>query len=209
MHGQHSILSTERERLLVDQVQAGDRGALGELLGAYHRRVYHLCLRMVSNSDDAAELSQEVLLRAIQHIDGFRGGSKFSTWLLRIAMNLTVSHLRRRKVRSAISLDLETGDGEAATPLRNMIASGREPKPSQSVEKKEEAVELAAALESLDPSLKSIMLLRDVQQMDYQQIADVLSLPIGTVKSRLFRARLALRAALEGHAQKPTEVVDG
>jgi RNA polymerase sigma-70 factor (ECF subfamily) len=215
MTGHHTILSVERERQLVELVQSGDRGALGELLGAYHKRVYHLCLRMVTNPDDAAELTQEVLLRAVQHVDGFRGGAKFSTWLLRIAMNLTVSHLRRRKVRSAVSLDLETERGDqAAAPLRSMIASEREPKPTESVEKKEQAVELAAALEVIDPVLRSVLLLRDVQQMDYQQIADVMSLPIGTVKSRLFRARLALRQALEGRAEpgtksQTTEVVDG
>jgi RNA polymerase sigma-70 factor (ECF subfamily) len=203
------LLSPERERQLVDLVQGGDRGALGELLGAYHKRVYHVCLRMVSNHDDASDLTQETLLRAVKHVDGFRGGSSFSTWLLRIGMNLCVSHLRRGKVRSAISLEHEIGAGDQATPLKNLIASNREQSPGESVEKQEQIKLLMAALETLDPPLRSIILLRDLQGMDYQQIAEVLSVPVGTVKSRLFRARLALRRSLEDSVAKPTEVADG
>lgn len=202
------LLSPERERQLVALVQRGDRGALGELLGAYHKRVYHVCLRMVSGAEDAADLTQEALLRAVKHIDGFRGGSSFSTWLLRIAMNLCISHLRRGKLRGAVSLEHEIGGGDQSTPLRNLIASQREPNPAQSVQLDEQIRLLNAALDSLDPPLRSIILLRDLQGMDYQQIAEVLSVPVGTVKSRLFRARLVLRRVLEGSI-RPTEVTDG
>ncbi len=204
------LLSPERERQLVDLIQRGDRGALGELLGAYHKRVFHVCLRMVHNADDAAELTQESMMRAIKHVDGFRGGSSFATWLLRIAMNLSVSHLRRGKLRGTVSLDQEMGSGDQATPLKNMIAGDREPSASESVEKREQIGLLTAALDHLEPPLRSIILLRDLQGMDYQQIAEVLSVPVGTVKSRLFRARLALRRAMDGSAVRPTtELSDG
>lgn len=197
----HSILSSERERQLVEQVLHGDRGALGELLGAYHKRVYHVILRMVSNTEDAAELTQEVLLRAIKHADNFKGDAKFSTWLLRIAMNLAISHLRRTKVRKTVSLEREVGAGggeDQATPLKNLIAQQREQTAGQRVETQEQIQLLGLALEALEPSLRSVILLRDLQGMDYQQIAEVLAVPLGTVKSRLFRARLALRAQLNG-----------
>ncbi|MBI1368852.1 MAG: sigma-70 family RNA polymerase sigma factor [Planctomycetes bacterium] len=195
----HPILSPERERQLVDQVQRGDRGALGELLGAYHKRVYHVILRMVSNTEDAADLTQEVLLRAIKHADHFKGEAKFSTWLLRIAMNLAISHLRRSRVRQAVSLEHEiAGGADQATPLKNLISQQREQTPAHGVETQEQLAHLAQALDQLDPSLRSVILLRDLQGMDYQQIAEVLSVPLGTVKSRLFRARLALRSALDG-----------
>jgi RNA polymerase sigma-70 factor (ECF subfamily) len=195
-------LSPKRERQLMDQVQRGDRGALGELLNAYSRQVYHVCLRMVSNSSDAADLTQDVLLKAIQHVDSFEGKSKFSTWLFRIAMNLSISHLRKRKVRRAVSLESSTNDdGHAGAPdqafsLKAMIAEEREPGPHQSVETNEQIERVLAAVDCLDENLRSVILLRDLQDMDYQQMAEVLGVPVGTVKSRLFRARLALRQAV-------------
>ena len=194
-----SPISPEREKQLVQMVQRGDRGSLGELLGAYHRRVYHVCLRMVGNVEDAAELTQEVMLRAVQHADGFQAQSKFSTWLLRIAMNLSVSHLRRGKLRNSLSLEDNYGS-EHASPLKSMIASDREPLPVQSVQVKEQVDQLMQALGLLEPMLKSVILLRDLQGMDYQQMAEVLGVPVGTIKSRLFRARLALRQAIDGKA---------
>ncbi len=195
-------LSQKRERQLIEQVRRGDRGALGELLGAYHRKVYHLCLRMVSNPSDAADLTQEVLLKAIQHVDSFHERSRFGTWLYRIAMNLSISHLRKRKVRQAASLDAcvaGAADGQAANPgdqattLKSLIADDSEPSPDQSVETSEQVARVLAGVDRLDESLRAVILLRDLQEMDYAQIAEVLSVPIGTVKSRLFRARLALR----------------
>jgi len=198
-------LSRKRERQLIEQVRRGDRGALGELLGAYHRKVYHLCLRMVSNESDAADLTQEVLLKAVQHVDSFHERSRFGTWLYRIAMNLSISHLRKRKVRQAASLDAETANpgeggsfdpGDQATTLKSLIAEHREPKPDQSVETSEQIACVLAGVDRLDESLRAVILLRDLQEMDYAQIAEVLSVPIGTVKSRLFRARLALRQEL-------------
>jgi len=199
-------ISAKRERQLLDQLRQGDRGALGELLSAHQKQVYHVCLRMVSNPDDAAELTQDVLLRAIEHVDDFRSGSKFSTWLVRIAMNLSISHLRRRKVRRASSIDAEAGGndhadgGDQARQLKDMIADGREPQPHERVEEDEQVDRLLAGVDRLEESLKSVLVLRDFEQMDYKQIAEVLGVPVGTVKSRLFRARVSLRMALSPKA---------
>lgn len=216
--GEHP-LSPEREAQLVARVHAGDRGALGELLGAYQRRVYHVCLRMVRSGDDAAELAQETLLRAVQHADSFKGTAKFSTWLLRIAMNLSVSHLRKAKLRNAVSLDGNhaSADGEVSRPLKDFVSQSGEPSPHSRVENDEQLDCLTRSLEALEPALRSVILLRDLQGMDYQQIAEVLAVPVGTVKSRLFRGRLALRMAMEAPARKEetlaksrtTEVADG
>ena len=190
-----SPLSPKRERQLIDQVHRGDRGAMGELLGAYHKQVYHLCLRMIGREADAADLAQDVLLKAVQHIDGFKGDARFSTWLYRIAMNLSISQLRRNKVRATTSLDqpLGGGDGTEEQERSALLADEREPGPVQSVQQKERLDALAEALERMDEELRGIILLRDIQEMDYQQIAEVMGVPLGTVKSRLFRARLALR----------------
>lgn len=204
--------SPEREARLIADVQRGDRGALGELLGAYERRVYHVCLRMVGSADDAAELTQEALLRAIQHSENFKGEAKFSTWLMRIAMNLCITHLRKSKVRGSLSLDHTgpSGDGEASPPLKDLVSQNHEPSPDSRVQESEQLDRLARAVERLDPDLRGVILLRDLQGMEYQQVAEVLSVPVGTVKSRLFRARLALRTAMEP-AERPrtTEVSDG
>jgi len=196
-------MNAKRERQLLEQLRQGDQAALGELLGAHQKQVYHVCLRMVSNPDDAAELAQDVLLRAVQHIDEFRSGSKVGTWLVRIAMNLSISHLRRRKVRRAASLESEVGGadgGDQARELKQMIADGREPQPHDRVEQDEQVGRLLESVDRLDESLKSVIVLRDFEQMDYQGMAEVLGVPVGTVKSRLFRARLALRMDLSGSA---------
>jgi RNA polymerase sigma-70 factor (ECF subfamily) len=198
------LLSIEREKQLLAMVQRGDRGALGELLGAYHKRVYHVCLRMVGHAEDAAELTQETMLRAMTHVDGFQANSKFSTWLLRIAMNLSISHLRRGKLRHTTSLDVPVDTSDQASTLKAMIASDREPSAHQSVELREQIDRMTAALGRIEPTLRSVILLRDLQGMDYQHIAEVLSVPVGTVKSRLFRARLALRQAMDGRSPRAT-----
>ncbi|MFA7238410.1 MAG: sigma-70 family RNA polymerase sigma factor, partial [Phycisphaeraceae bacterium] len=176
-----SPLSPKRERQLIDQVHRGDRGAMGELLGAYHKQVYHLCLRMIGREADAADLAQDVLLKAVQHIDGFKGDARFSTWLYRIAMNLSISQLRRNKVRATTSLDqpLGGGDGTEEQERSALLADEREPGPVQSVQQKERLDALAEALERMDEELRGIILLRDIQEMDYQQIAEVMGVPLG------------------------------
>ncbi|MEX2671989.1 MAG: sigma-70 family RNA polymerase sigma factor [Phycisphaeraceae bacterium] len=213
--GQDPLLTPEHEKQLLALLQRGDRGALGELLSAYQHRIYHVCLRMVSSADDAAELAQDTLLRAVQHVDSFKGDAKFSTWLTRIAMNLSISHLRKAKLRNAVSLDHQHAatNGEAQ-PLRDLIHQNHEPSPHSRVENSEQLDRLAGAMDAIDPALRSVILLRDLQGMDYQQIAEVLSVPVGTVKSRLFRARLALRKVMEApspvtNPTRTTEVADG
>ncbi len=203
----HPPLSVERERQLVTLVQRGDRGAMGELLWAYHKRIYHTCLRMVGNASDAADLAQDTFMKAVQHVDSFEGGSRFSTWLFRIAVNVSISHLRKAKLRRSASLDQETGgeDENQASPLKTIIASDREPAAEQRVETSEQVERLLEVLETLDYNLRSVIVLRDLQGMDYQEIAEVLTVPVGTVKSRLFRARLALRQAVSEHRNPDDE----
>ena len=191
--------------MLLRRVHAGDRGALGELLTAYQPRLYHMALRMVSNADDAAELTQDAVLKAIKHVDSFNAEARFSTWLMRILMNQAISHLRKRKLRKTVSLDQSATDNPASPTLGAGLSADREPGPDQRVENKDQIERLLNALEGIDPALRSVILLRDLQEMDYQQIAETLAMPIGTVKSRLFRARLALRKAIDQNQQQPPE----
>lgn len=190
-------MAIQNEQHLVKAVLRGDQHALGELLAQMQPRLYNVCLRMVSNREDAAEVTQEAMLKVIEHIHDFRSQASISTWMIRIAMNLCISHLRKRQVRKAGSIDQPSLNGQMhddqSSALRNQIEDRREPEPSQSVERKELLAHLQTALGCLNEEFRSVIVLRDIEEMDYQQIADVLGVPVGTVKSRLFRARLALR----------------
>lgn len=188
------------EKALIERVHAGDRAALGELLRAHQRRLYNVCFRMVSHPDDAAELTQDVLLKVVEKIDGFRGDARLTTWMTRIAMNASISHLRKRKLRRTVSLNqpapgrdsVEASDGS----LAGRLPDPREPGPAACVQHHESLDELQRAIAGLDDDQRAVLVLRDLEELDYHQIAQTLDLPVGTVKSRLFRARLALRKTL-------------
>lgn len=194
------------EAQLVDAVQSGDQTALGRLLQAQQDRLYNVCLRMLGNRDDAAEIAQDAMVKIVEHIGQFKGQSAISTWTTRIAMNLCLSHLRKRKLRKTVSLDGSDGqDGhdDQCNALRHHMADQAEPGPAQRVQQKEMIQMLHQAMGMLDDDYRAILVLRDIDQMDYQQIADVLTLASGTVKSRLFRARLALRKQVMSLCNEP------
>jgi RNA polymerase sigma-70 factor (ECF subfamily) len=191
-------------------IEAHQRGgpagheALCELIRAYQHRVYSICLRMVRHKDDAIDLTHDVLLKLIQSFQTYESRSKLSTWVIRVTMNCCISHLRKQKVREHLPLETTppTGPGGGIdtadwtnTP-QSRVAS-REPLPGENVEQEHRRSMVMQALESLDPDTRAIIVLRDLQELDYQQLSEALEIPIGTVKSKLFRARLALRQALE------------
>ena len=185
---------------LIELARRGDRAAVSKLLQANERRLYNVCLRMVRHRDDAAELTQDALLRIVEHLGDYRGEAKLTTWMTRIAMNGCLSFLRKRRLRHTVSLDTTGGnareDDDRAT-LSRAVADHREPEPGSGVEQREQLEQMHAAIERLEPDHRAVLVLRDLEQMDYQQISEALDWPLGTVKSRLFRARLALRAAMQ------------
>ncbi|MEX2213406.1 MAG: sigma-70 family RNA polymerase sigma factor [Phycisphaeraceae bacterium] len=186
------------EDQLVAKARKGDRQAMGELLSNYHNRLFNVALRMVSDREDAAELTQDAMLKIVQHLDGYDGRSQLSTWMIRITMNLSISHLRKRRLRKTASLDAQTGgddgtDAGSSPRLGGRLTEEREPNPDACVEKSEMIAELHLAMDRLDEEFRAVLVLRDINDMDYKEIADVLEVPVGTVKSRLFRARVALR----------------
>ena len=189
------------EQTLLDRLRDGDPDALGILLQRHQRRLYNLALRMVSNRDDAAEVTQEAFLKIVQHIDRYRGEAQITTWMTRIVMNGAISHLRKRRIRKMTSIE---GDGRVegdlqgpALTLRGSLADRREPGPALRVEQEELRGRLRQAIASLDDDFRAVLVLRDIDGMDYAGIAQTLELKVGTVKSRLFRARLALREAVQ------------
>lgn len=189
-------LTPQQEMTLLTAYREGDPGALADLLRGYQRRIFAVCVRMLRNEEEARDLTQDTLLRLVERIDTYDGRAALSTWIIRIAMNLCFSHLRKRKLRNHASLDHATGGPDATAPALRLV-DDREPGAETRVQQGESRRRLLNAMERLEPDMRAVLVLRDLQDLDYQQIADVLDLPIGTVKSRLFRAREALRTRLE------------
>jgi len=197
-----------RELQLLETHKAGgpdSHKALTELLGSYQRRIYSICLRMVRRPEDAADLTQDVLLKLVESLPSYDGRSKLSTWVIRVAMNAAISHLRRQKTRQTQSLDLALQaqpasaqpDRQPPSEPRTRAMASREPSAAQSVEQEQQRMLVLRALDGLDDDTRAILVLRDMHDMDYQQLAEALDVPVGTIKSRLFRARAAFRQAFE------------
>lgn len=199
-----------RDLALLRAHRAGDQTALSDLLGAYQDRLFGVCLRMLGDPEEARDMTQEAMVRIIQGLHQFHGHSKLSTWMIRVAMNVCLTGLRRKKLRRHVSLDSDDGsrrgartsDNFGSGPVAGAAGLGSshpatELDPALSVEQAEERRTLYAALERLEPEQRAMLILRDMQGLDYRQIAEVLEVPEGTVKSRLFRARAALRERFE------------
>ncbi|MCA9254897.1 MAG: sigma-70 family RNA polymerase sigma factor [Phycisphaerales bacterium] len=176
-------------------MRAGDTAAYAELVEAYQDRIYGLCLRMCGNASDAEDLAQEAFVRAYHSLSKFDGRARFYTWLFRIAVNVSISE-RRKSARRPLKLatDLAGADDGATGGLAMERAEG--PQAEDHAVRKEETEIVLAALAELDEEQRCIVTLRDMQSLGYDEIAEVMDIPIGTVKSRLHRARLALRNRL-------------
>ncbi|MDP7163320.1 MAG: sigma-70 family RNA polymerase sigma factor [Phycisphaerae bacterium] len=183
---------------LVRQFRKGDMEAFSLLVAKYQDRIYNMLLRMVARPADAEELAQEAFLRAMERISQFGGRSKFYTWLFRIATNLAISRQRRRGRIKFHSLDgPEEYDGRGPRALGTAQAARREASPLTAAVTKETNARVAAAIDELDEEFRLVVVLRDIEEMDYAQVAEVMDVPVGTVKSRLHRARRMLRDRLK------------
>jgi len=189
---------------LLKKAQLGDRGAYGQIVLKYQDRLYNAVLRLVGDVEEARELTQESFTRGFAKLDSFRGDAAPYTWLFRIAANLAISQLRKVQRRRVFSLDAPpSANGrhpqDQAAGLADRFGRGASPTPGQQVENRERDQHVLAALGRLDAEYRAVLVMRDIEGFDYQQMADVLGLPLGTLKSRLFRARLALRDELKGY----------
>ena len=177
-----------QEQKWVDAAREGDQEAFEELVRLYEKRVLALTRRMCRNPEDAAEAAQEAFFAAWQGLKSFRGDSSFSTWLYRLASNACVDLLRREgKRQAAVSLDDEDLNLDFPASLSS---------PQEEVERRELREQIEAGLRALPPSLREALILREMQQLRYDEIGEVLGLDIGTVKSRISRGRKKLRAFL-------------
>lgn len=185
---------------LVEQTQQGDMAAFARLVTKYQDRVFNTCWRLCGSVEDARDLAQDAFLKALEAIDAFRGRAGFYTWLFRIAVNVSLSH--RRKMRHAVRLSLHDEDGSRviesqASGLLRRGAAVHDRDPAKEVEARESHRIVLRALDELDEEHRVVLVLRDVEGFDYQEIAEILDVAGGTVKSRLHRARMALRERLE------------
>ena len=182
-----------QDELLIRRAQRGDADAFEQLLLEHQKNVYNLCYRMAGNPDDAMDLSQETFLRAWRCLDQYQFASAFSTWLYRLCSNICIDFLRRRRRQQTVPLTFEDADGEEQT----YAVPDVQPLPEEQVELKLTRETLAAAMAQLLPEHRAVLQLRVVNERSYEQIADVLDIQIGTVKSRLSRARNQLKKILE------------
>jgi len=176
-----------------------DMAAFGKLIEKYQDRLFNVILRMVSNYDDAQELSQEAFCRAVKGIKKFRGNSCFYTWLFRIGMNLSINYRHHKELVHFSSIDsLSDSTGRQADGLKAILEAKEDISPLGKAQLKEGHQRVLQALERLEPPAKAVVILRDIEGLSYSQIARILDVPAGTVKSRLCRARTILRKMLAG-----------
>ena len=189
---------TASDAVLIERYRQGNSEAMDVLILKYQDRIYNLVLKMCSNTDDAAELTQEALFKAINNLDSFEGRSSFLTWLSRIAINLTINYCQKRNKHKSISLDAEyTNNNQAKTALKKYLCDNNSPEPSVIAQNKELYQIVVNLLMKLDTGQRAAILLRDVEGMNYAQIATVLDIKLGTVKSRINRARNMLREIVD------------
>ena len=186
------------DKEIIEQVLAGDNNAFGALVERYQTRVYNLALRMCGNPDDAFDLAQEAFFRAWRGLPGFQFDSAFSTWLFRLSANVCLDWLRAKKRRPTVSLT--TVDDEDEEVQLELPDPGKSPE--ELVLAAEDRAALTKALNGLPVEYRQILTLRAIDDLSYAEIAGILKIKEGTVKSRLSRARLALRNKLLQNGNK-------
>ena len=189
-------LSTLSDPEVVNLAKKGSEAAYRELLSRYERPVFSLVFRMVRDRETAEDLSQETFIKVLNNLDRYSPEFKFSSWLFKIANNLTIDHLRRRRV-DTISIegapDAVTAESAKATSISVVSASES---PLEELESRELGTAIERAIGKLRPEYRACIMLRHVEDKSYEEIAEIVKLPLGTVKTYIHRARHELRAAL-------------
>ena len=188
-----SNLTVADEGELVSRAQSGDNEAFAELVARYQNKIYRLARNITQSNEDAEDVLQETFLKAYSHLDGFQRNSKFYTWIVRIAVNESLMKLRKRKSDRTVPLDepLDTGEESVAREIAVW-----EDNPEQRYSREEMQEILDEAVESLKPDFRTVFVLRDIEELSTEETAETLGISIPAVKSRLLRARLALREKL-------------
>ena len=181
-------MTRDEEARVIQAVLDGDTARFEELVHAYEKGIYNLCLRMLGDEQDALDASQDAFFKAYRALSGFRGESRFSSWLYRLASNVCLDMLRRRPAASDVPLSEEDEFDRLFRDTR--------PTPQQELERKELRETVAVALSQMTPESRQVIVLRDVNGLSYDEIGTITGLEAGTVKSRIYRARKKLADAL-------------
>jgi len=194
-------MNVEVEREIIQRVLGGDRNAFEGLVLANQKNVYNLALKITRNEDDALDVSQEAFIKAYRQLGNFRGESRFSVWLYRLTYNLCVDFLRKKKPETnVISLNYEDDSGSDVTPIE--IPDLRH-LPEDVTIRKEMRNNIAESIKELPEKHRKVFVLREVTGMSYDEMATTLNINVGTVKSRLARARLKLIEILKDKGTFP------
>ena len=183
-------MSADDHRLIAECLQ-GDTAAFGVLVRRHQERLYNTAYRLVGNAEDAYDVVQEAFLSAYQSLDSFKGDSLFFTWLYRIAVNTAISLKRKR--RAVVSIDAGRNGEQGIEPADPSELS----RPGHAMEQAEQGRRIQEALARLSPEHRAVLVMKDMEGQKYETMAEVLQVPIGTIRSRLHRARLELRELLE------------
>ena len=189
--------TTDEDYELVSSCKEGDVDAFEVLVKKHQRRMLNIAYRMIGNYEDACEIVQDAFVSAYRNLKGFKGKSKFSTWLYTIVMNLSKNRLKQLKTqlhREKFSMDnpILTNDGQI-----KVEPASSEPSVLEKLEKRDVQQKVQGCINSLDDEFRDVLILRDIQGFSYGEISDLLKAPEGTVKSRLFRAREAVKDCLK------------
>jgi len=192
------------ESALVARARAGDQSAFTTLVDHYQRKIYRVGKNITQNNEDAEDVLQETFLKAYEHLAGFQGNSKFYTWIVRIAVNEALMKLRKRKGDRFVSLDepIETGEEE----VKREVAVWDDD-PEQRYSRDEMQRILDGAVDDLKPDFRTVFVLRDIEELSTEETAEALGISVPAVKSRLLRARLALREKLTRQFKRKGEDV--
>ena len=190
---------------MVRRVLGGDTNAFEKLVLEYEKNVYSIALRMTGNSEDASDMTQEAFIKAFNSLSGYRGESKFSVWLYRIVSNVCLDFLRSRNRRPTVSLSVEDDEGEDT----ELDIADESQSPEVLLDRSLTRESVRRGLEALPPDYRQILLLREIQGLSYEEISQSLELEVGTVKSRIFRARKRLCAFLIKDGNNPEFLSSG
>jgi RNA polymerase sigma-70 factor (ECF subfamily) len=179
---------------LIAECRKGNTAAFGVLVRRYQDRLYNTVYRLLDHADDAQDVVQEAFLSAYQSLDGFKGDSLFFTWLYRIAVNTAISLKRKQKAVVSLNGDWTNRNGDHALEPPD---PSEENQPGHALEQAEEEKRVHRALARLSPEHRAVLIMKDLEGQKYEVMAEVLGVPIGTIRSRLHRARLELRELLE------------
>lgn len=186
------------EKELVKLLKAGDRNAFNELVAEYQSKVINIAYGMLSNEEDALDAAQDVFIKVFKSIDTFRGDSALSTWIFRITANICKDYLRKRmRTVSTVSIDATDDDDNEIFSIHYSGDS-----PEQATIKGEMHENIRQAINSLNEESRAVLVLFDIEGFSYDKISEILKIPTGTVKSRLSRARIALRKKISENTEQ-------